>query len=246
MTSTQQELRKLWDLVAEDLYLLARLHAHETDRVALELLRKGDFPSSLALPIDSKNSSRELTPLMKKAIDEVLSDAVSADTLSADYAAIYLNVAYEASPNESAWIDEENLERQEPMFEVRNWYSKYGLETENWRVRQDDNLSLQLLFIAHLLKLKEPKLRDLGHFMDFHILRWVDLFADRVFQRADTAFYASLCLLTARYVDLLRDFIAEADNRPRLSKEEVEAATKKSDKKFEFDPIYYSSHQGGW
>lgn len=242
----EAKLQKLWNWIGEDLRLLARLHAYEVDSETLDLLHKSQFPKSLALSVDESYSDQAIIPVAQKSISEALTQEVSLDQLAADYAAIYLNVSYEASPNESAWIDEDNLERQEPMFEIRDWYTKYKLTIDNWRVRSDDNISLQLLFLSHLLTLPKIPLKDIGHFMDFHILRWVDDFAETIFQRAETGFYASLALLTARYLDEFRDVVAEVENKPRPSKAEVEKLSAKETVEPVFDPRFYSSHEGGW
>lgn len=243
-------LKKLWQLCSEDLALLARLHAYELDQQTLDLLEKSQFPYSLALSVDEGvNSEKPVQPLLKKALEEIFSKEVSLDDLAADFSAIYLNVAYQASPNESAWLDDDHLERQEPMFEVRNWYTKYKLSIENWRVRQDDNLSLQLLFLSHLLKMEKVPLADIAHFMDFHLLRWVDEFAEKIFQRAETGFYATLALLTSRYANELRDIAAEILAEPRPTKEEIKKMAQKEkvdEPAMSTDPLFYTSFEGGW
>lgn len=247
--STISEIRPLLNMIGQDLELLARLHGHELNLETVQLLKKAAFPQSLAIDVSevtSELNNGPLGPIMTSALDEVISGGVSEDELAADFAAIYLNGSFEASPNESAWLDEDHLERQEPMFEIRNWYKKYGLETGNWQVRPDDNLSLQLLFLGHLLQKDKLPIADLGHFMDFHLLRWVEDFAKIIFQRADTAFYASLAPITALYLNELRDIFAEIENKPRRSKTEIEAATKKVKEDIHFDPVYYSSNEGGW
>ncbi len=139
-----------------------------------------------------------------------------------------------ASPCESVWLDEDGLAMQAPMFDVREWYQRYGLAVANWRQRSDDHLVYQLLFLAHLL---EPEgdatagdvpatgteLGEVARFMDEHTLLWIDRFADRVAKRCETRFYAGLALLTAAYLNELRDLLAELADAPRPSAEEMEA-----------------------
>jgi len=96
------------------------------------------------------------------------------DDLAADYADIYLNYGLRAAPNESIWLDEDNLAMQAPMFEVRALYQRHGLQVPNWRQRADDHLVHELQFLAHLL---EPQTGDtLGEaaaFLDEHLLLWL-------------------------------------------------------------------------
>jgi TorA maturation chaperone TorD len=145
-----------------------------------------------------------------------------------DFAALYLNHSYRASPQESVWIDEENLAMQEPMFEVRKWYQRYGLETENWRVRPDDHLVCQLEFMAILLSDQSSLdiLKDVAQFLDEHLLRWIRRFAKCAAQRCENDFYATLAMLTAVYVDELRDLLANALDYPRPTEEEIETRMK--------------------
>lgn len=233
-------------MISDDLELLARLHAVELDQVTIENLAHAHFPYSLTLNGDERHPDKPIFPVVERGLQEISASQVSLDQLAADFAAIYLNVSYKASPNESAWIDEDHIERQEPMFEVRNWYLKYGLSIQDWRLRQDDNLSLQLLFISHLLRMEKIPFQDVAHFMDYHILRWIGKFADQIFNRADTAFYACLACLTSDYLEELRDLIAEVESKPRLSKEEIELSLQKPKEKIDFDPLFYSSHEGSW
>lgn len=230
--------------ISDDLKLLARLHAYELDEDTFVQLKKCKFPESLLLLNDDPN--KPILPVIKSGLLEIENKQVTWDALAADFAAIYLNVSYQASPNESAWLDEDHLERQEPMFEIRNWYSKYHLTIPNWRIRQEDNLSLQLLFIAHLLSQKEIPIRDINHFMDFHILRWIGSFSELVFKRAETAFYASLAVVTARLLNEFRDELAEMEEKSRPSAQDIEMATTKEKREIVYDPLFYSSQNGGW
>jgi TorA maturation chaperone TorD len=46
-------------------------------------------------------------------------------------------------------------------------------------------------------------------------LRWIEEFAERVADRCSTRFYAGLALLTAAYLDELRDLLARLLDQPR-------------------------------
>jgi TorA maturation chaperone TorD len=122
------------------------------------------------------------------------------------------------------WFDDENLVFQEAMFAVRECYNKYALEAENWRVMPDDHLVLQIQFIAHLLDHDETKetLLELCRFLDEHILRWIDRFAAKVNKRCLTQFYAGINILTAQYLDEMRNMLAELLEIPRETPEQIE------------------------
>ncbi|NIO42018.1 MAG: dehydrogenase, partial [Burkholderiales bacterium] len=145
------------------------------------------------------------------------------DELAADYAAIYLNHKYLASPCESVWIDPEGLALQVATFQIRSWYRRYGLRVENWRTRSDDHLVAQLHFLEILFgRIDECEIGEIGRFMDEHLLRWLPNFAARVAERCATRFYAGAGLLTASYCEAVRDLIAEITGEPRPSAEEIE------------------------
>jgi len=157
-------------------------------------------------------------------------DGQQADELAADYASIYLTHAYRASPSESVWVDEEHLERQESMFEVRACYSRYGLGAADWRKRADDHLVLQLQFLAHVFGREQPQqgLATAARFMDEHLLRWLTPFAQRVAGRCATPFYAGVTLLTASYCEELRDLLAALLEAPRPTQEEIGARMRRT------------------
>jgi len=207
-------------MIADDLSLLACLHGIELDVDTLAALDAAGFPNCLALPPATREGT-EARMLMTRAVENKDPDfSASLDELAADYAAIYLTGRYHASPNESAWLDEDGLERQEPMFAVREWYRKYDLGAGDWRRRQDDNLSLQLQFLAHLCThaADDAALRPAVDFLDTHLLLWIDRFAERVASRAATPFYAAIGMLTADYLHALRAVLvtlADASSPPK-------------------------------
>jgi len=193
-------------LVAEDLTLLARLHGLELDAATLTALTAAEFPGCLLLPAASREGEEARLLMTRALAGNDPAFAATLDDLAADYAAIYLSGRYHASPNESAWLDEDGLERQAPMFAVREWYRKFDLAAGDWRRRQDDNLSLQLQFVAHLCRIAADTAgwRAVAEFLDAHPLRWLDRFAERVAGRAATPFYAALGMLTNDYLRALR------------------------------------------
>ena len=214
------------EAVAQDLEQLAILHDAEANHPLIQSLKQSGFPDALGLKLESK-TAREALVLIKKALaglPEPLGEQ-HADELAVDYAGIYLTHAYRASPNESVWINEENLERQQSMFEVREYYTRHGLGASNWRKRADDHLVLQLQFLAHLFGQEHPEqvLNTVTRFMDEHLLRWLMPFTSRVAGRCETPFYAGINLLTGAYCEELRNLLADILDESRPTSEEIEA-----------------------
>lgn len=218
-------LSGFFNIVAEDLQMLSALHGKEPDADLIHLLREQRFPDGLGLRLTSERG-REACDVMAEAL-RLLPESVDQtvlDDLAADYASIYLNHRIQASPEESVWINEENLTHQDSMFQVREWYARYGMEAPDWRTQPDDHLVLELEFIGRLLsqRVDHEQLREVSCFMDDHLLRWLMDFAERVASRCDTPYFASMAMLTGAYCEELRDLIVDVLGEARPSKAEVE------------------------
>lgn len=235
-----EALKRFGQAVAEDLLTLAVLHNEELEAARIEQLRAVGFPDGLALKLESERGAEALV-LMRNALAYLpaADDRAGLDALAADYADIYLTYKLRVSPCESVWLDEDGLIMQEPMFQIRTWYKKYGLAAPNWRARTDDHLVLQLHFVSHLLEGAEEtaQLREAARFLDEHLLRWITPFAERVAGRCATPFYGGLAALTAMYVEELRDLLAAMLDEPRPSAEAIEARMKPRQKEGEFQEI---------
>ena len=210
--------------VADDLVLLAVLHDRELDRDRILALWEDCYEDFLALRLRSERG-REALSLFRQGLTDIptaLGDQ-TLDVLAAEYADIYLNNTFGVSPCESVWLDEDHLTMQEPMFQVRAWYQRFGLEVEDWRKRTDDHLVNELQFVAYLLHAANGHegLPDACRFIDEHLSRWVGDFAERVGGRARTRFYAGLAELTAAYLEELREVLAEVAGMPVPSPEEI-------------------------
>lgn len=216
-------------LVAQDLRQLAVLHSRELTLEDLTTLETNQFPESLGFCLPSENGKKCLD-FMKKSLATTKPQQL--DELAMDFASIYLNHRYRVSPCESVWFDDEGLMLQEATFEVRKYYQQYGLKAENWRIFPDDHLLLQIQFVAHLLAVDESKetLATLACFLDEHLLCWINKFAAKVSERCVTDFYAGLNILTAQYLEEVREMLAIILETPRPTQEEIEKrlATKKA------------------
>lgn len=214
---------RFYSAMALDLMTLAVLHDRELSDATIAALGNDGFPHCLAFRLQSEAAAPALE-VLEQAVVDFDGGATQTDELAADFAAIYLNHGYGASPCESVWIDEEGLAMQEPMFQVRECYARHGLRVQDWRKRTDDHLVHQLHFLATLLE--HAELTDAARFLDEHALRWIPDFARRVSTRAATPFYAGLALLTATYLEEMRDVLAQILDEPRPSAEEIEQRMK--------------------
>lgn len=203
---------------AEDLLTLALLHDRELDRGLVLSLWEHCYEDFLGLRLQGRRGSEALA-LLREGLTDLPTDLGSEtlDRLAADYADIYLTYGLRASPCESVWLDQDNLRLQAPMFRVRDWYRRHGVTVEDWRKRSDDHLVHQLRFLSHLIGTEGGRvdLTEAAGFMDEHLLQWIDRFAERVASRCATRVYAGLALLTAAYLDELRDLIADLLGTPR-------------------------------
>jgi len=214
-----------WRVYGEDLRLLALLHDREPTAELIERLREAWPEDYFRLPLTDDAGVSALDFLRVALSDKVTpSDPAGLDELAADYAAIYLNHTHRVSPSESPWIDPDGLTSQRSMFEVRDWYRHWGMETPDWRRRPDDHLVVQLEFVAHLLAIATPAaLLDAARFLDRHLLRWYGAFADGVELRCRTPYWAAIANLTLVHLDTLRDRLARLDGGERIEMEPIEA-----------------------
>lgn len=210
--------------VAADVMALASLHhAEADDALMLDLLEQG-FPDALGLKLMQPHSLEAVT-FMRQAMAELPTPLPQAqkDEMAVDYAAIYLNHVYRASPCESVWLDDDNLLMQTPMFQVREVYQRHGLGVADWRMRSDDHLVVELQFIVRMMQNDDmDALAEVARFMDEHLLRWLPQFGERVAKRCATPFYAASAWLTSVYCEELRDLLADILGEARPSSEEIE------------------------
>jgi TorA maturation chaperone TorD len=211
--------------VADDLMLLALLHDRELDHGTLVALKDDCLAELVGLPLTSEAAGLALEYL-RLGLSDIPEDPDkdTLDTLAAEYADIYLNHSFNASPCESVWTDDDGLARQRAMFETRDCYARHGLAVRDWRIRSDDHLVPQLQFVIHLLEQPSDRalLGEIADFLDEHLLRWIDAFALRVSSRCRTRFYAGLALLTAAYLDTVREHLARLLDQSRPSAEAIE------------------------
>lgn len=217
-------INTLFHAIGEDLGLLSVLHAAELEVKTIAELKALGFPNGLGLHLKSRRSVKTLKQLSK--VVQRWPDKVEIDflhNLDAEFTAIYLSAQIGVSPQESYWLDEEQLVMQKQMFQVRELYQVHGLRVDNWRLRADDHLVNELNFLTKILgeKIYQNKLEVAARFLDDHLLQWIDQFADIVAERSESAFYRGLALLTASYCNELRDLLELILDQPRPSPDQI-------------------------
>lgn len=195
---------------AELLGLLIRLHDREADAELIAQLRAAEAPALFDALFSGEDCGA--AALLAAALDELgeTPTAEALDEVAADFADLYLTNGHRTTPTGSVWMTEDHLQRQQPMFEVREWYDHYGLKVPNWRVRSDDHLVHELQFVRHLLLLGSvDALGDAAHFLDKHVLGWAPEFCDQAAQRVRTPFLAGVAAVTGNFLVALRDWLED-------------------------------------
>lgn len=205
-------------VISRDLELLALLHDREPTAELIETLRAVAADGWFGLKAMSQTTQRG-SELLAAALAEMPKPLVqqTLDELAVDYANIYLVHAYRAPPTESPWLDQDKLERQQPMFDLAEWYRRHGLAAADRQVRSDDHLVLQLQFLSHLFARTQNgrAAEEAAHFMDAHILRWFGRFSEIIATRCMTPYFAGLVTLTHGYLEDLRDCLVKLADAPR-------------------------------
>ena len=208
--------------VAADLELLAALHDCEPTREWLEAARACALQEQLGLVLESE-AGRAALAAFDAAVAELPPEIgpETLDALAAEYANIYFRYLYRAAPTESVWLDQDSLERQAPMFAVKDWYRRHNLTSQDWAKRPDDHLVVELRFLSYLFANARTRedLAEAARFLDEHLLRWAGKFARRVAAETPSPYFAAAALLTDAYLEELRDQLAAAANLPRQAPE---------------------------
>ena len=207
---------ELRNALVEDLDQLIRLHDRELDAETLAALRTAAFPGGLAL-----SAADEAGETAYAKMAAALRENPTLDELAADYAAIYLNNSFGASPYESVWLSDEHLACDRPMFELREIYAAAGWRVGDWRRRFDDHLVLQLQYLRRVLASAAVDPEKLAGFIDEHIGYWLPDWGQRVSSYCGTRFYAALAELTCVWLRRFRELLGEIHDLPLPSRERM-------------------------
>lgn len=188
--------------------LLVRLHDREVDADFLSGLGTHGVAGWLGDVLMSEHGQDAATAFAAALPEQP--DAEQIDLLAAEFADIYLTHGYRVSPNGSVWLTEDHLERQLPMFDVREWYDHYDVQVPNWRVRADDHLVHELQFVSFLCAHGNMvAARDAASFLDHHVLPWVPEFCRQAGKRVQQPLYLASMALTLAALDELRDLLQD-------------------------------------
>jgi putative dimethyl sulfoxide reductase chaperone len=126
-----------------------------------------------------------------------------------DYTKLFIGLGnLPTAPWESVYFNRERLVFQQQTIQVREWYSRFGLQVEKINKEPDDHIGLEILFIAHLSSLAlqaiedddqksiEEILQAQRDFLSEHLLRWGTAWAKLAGQHAATDFYRGIAHLT--------------------------------------------------
>ena len=109
---------------------------------------------------------------------------------------------------ESVYFSQQRLVFQEQTLQVRELFSRFGLQIEHLNREPDDHIGLELSFLAHLASLAlqaldqddsqnfEAVLQAQRDFLSEHLLCWGPVWARLVNEHAETDFYRGLAYLT--------------------------------------------------
>ena len=207
---------RLADL-ADVVSVLARFHDREVDARTIDWLRQFDVAGFFAEVLTSapgRAAAKAFTAAVVALPERPSAEVV--DDLAAEYASIYLNHAYRASPSGSVWLTEDRLERQMPMFDVREWYDHYDISVPDWRRRADDHIVPELEFVAHLCRFGAMSgAEDAAGFLDGHVLNWMPEFLEKAARPAQCALYRAILQMTDAVLDELRDELEAITGRAR-------------------------------
>lgn len=207
---------------------LSRLYLTEVDEALWKALSGMTFPETAEDPRMAEGWQR----FAKVVASDLGPDPV--ETLAVDYARIFLSAGVSegaAYPIESVYTSPEHLVMQDAWEEVCRVYHDSGFEKDPAVDVHEDQLGLELSFLAHLndriLAMVDAEgndpdcdaayldaLRTSRKFLDEHPLRWVADFCRDVRKCPGTDFYPAVSLLTEGFLAmdaaLLKDLIAEA------------------------------------
>lgn len=196
----QQALATLADMLA----LLIRFHDRELDAEFISGLRDhgmADWLAEVLTDDAGHKAARDLAGSLPQPDDADMMEA-----LAAEYADIYLTHGYRVAPSGSVWLTEDHLERQLPMFDVRDWYEHYDISVPNWRVRADDHIVHELQFVAFLCGHdNRVACEDAARFLDRHVLPWVPEFCRQAEAVVQAQLYSAVMGLTRAVLEQTRD-----------------------------------------
>jgi TorA maturation chaperone TorD len=189
--------------------LLGKILYAEPDKTWLQSLVAQDVFAEIPFGEEKSESAKGLELLQKWSHESgaSLSD-ISFDELRADYMRLFVGIGKVlAPPWESVYFNDARMVFQVQTLQVRDWFHRYGVETEKLHQEPDDHIGLELTFLSHLAMLGlqaidekddikfEQVLEAQRQFLIEHPLKWVPEWCKLVGEKANTDFYRGLALL---------------------------------------------------
>ncbi len=209
-------------VVAEDLLALAALHARPLEPDVIMALWRDCYHGLLGLQLHSAEL-RQAVNLLCMGLTDIPTclDKNALDALSTAHRQIYTDDRLGARPFESVWCDSGNSDQQESVGKIAEWQRRFDFTPRESFEHGPDHLVSELQFLAHLASNESgpAPLAELVHFLDQHLLRWVDRFALRVCECSQARWYQGLAALTAAYLNELRAVITRCEG---VERQEIE------------------------
>lgn len=228
MTISKSDRHRLAEL-ADGLEIAIRFHDREVDLPLLAAVQEHGMTTcydTILQSMEGRAAARDWRAALLAL--GVTPDPAVLDDLAADFADIYLTHGYRVAPNGSVWLTEDKLERQLPMFEVRDWYAHYDISVPNWRLRADDHLVHELQFTLFLLRLGgDVAATDAGRFLDLHVLPWLPEFCRRAHDRVNQLFYAALMAVTLSVLEEIRTVLERITGQYRAVRQIADLDTQR-------------------
>jgi len=190
--------------------LLGRILYGELDKTWLENLISEDVFTEAPFSAEQAETQRGIE-LLRRWMGENHNGISNEEfkALKQDHLRLFIGTDRVLAPVwESVYCNEKRLVFQEQTLQVRQWFSRFGLQAKRLYREPDDHIGLELSFIAHLASLAlqamesddqqtfGQTLQAQRDFLQEHLLRWGPAWAKLVVQHAETDFYRGLAHLT--------------------------------------------------
>lgn len=203
------------------LNLLGRIvfkYPSDEERPWLKSLIDDDIFSEAPFAAEKDETKVGLTRLQKLEKEGLTDDSFK--KIQGDYTRLFIGPGKVlAPPWESVHFGEDRLVFQQQTLEVRNWYQRFGLESEKIHQEPDDHIGLELLFMARLATLGiqaldqqektrfEEVLKAQREFFQKHLGAWVLTWCGLVDKHARSDFYKGLAHLVRGASEGLSDVL---------------------------------------
>ncbi len=190
--------------------LLGKIFFNELDKAWLETLLSEDVFADAPLGVEQTEVQRGLELLQRwSAENRAGISEQEFKTLKQDHLNLFIGTDRVLAPLwELVYFNERHLVFQEQTLQVREWYARFGLESERVFSEPDDHIGLELIFLAHLATQAlvaldgqdapgfARYLQAQRDFLSEHLLRWGPAWTRLVGKHAETDFYRGLAHLT--------------------------------------------------